>query len=112
MITNIVSDEIVGGAQLTDKPVAKTSYILIMAISKERSTTSSKYVYYALQLHFSGLSLRKTLQRLSQFIKRNHVSFETRSSATSQRRYCKQTRRKLSEFIIDKTLIKVDNDYV
>ena len=45
-----------------------------MAICKERSRTSSKYVYYALQLYFSGLSLRKTSQRLSQFIKRNHVS--------------------------------------
>ena len=31
----------------------------------KRSRTSSKYIYYALQLYFSGLSLRKTSERLS-----------------------------------------------
>jgi putative transposase len=50
-------------------------------MSNRRSRTSSKYIYYALQLYFPGLSLRKTSQRLSQFI-------------------------------IDETLIKVGNNYV
>ena len=38
--------------------------------------------------------------------------FGTGSSDTSQGKYCKQTRCKLSEFIIDETLIKVGSDYV
>ncbi|MDR4492378.1 MAG: hypothetical protein R2685_16025 [Candidatus Nitrosocosmicus sp.] len=38
-------------------------------------TPSSKYVYYGLHLYFSGLSLRKTSERLSQIYKRNHVFF-------------------------------------
>jgi hypothetical protein len=35
---------------------------------------SSKYIYYALHLYFSGLlSLRKTSEHLLPFIKRNHM---------------------------------------
>jgi len=37
-------------------------------------TTPLEYVYYALQLYCSSLSLRKTSERLSSLIKRNHVS--------------------------------------
>jgi putative transposase len=67
---------------------------------------------YALQLYFSGLSLRKTSQQLSQFIKRNHVSIWKKWI----QRYNKpgkvfQKRRKVSEFIIDETLLKVGNQY-
>jgi hypothetical protein len=83
-----------------------------MIMSKIRSRTSSKYIYYALQLYFSGLSLRKTSQRLSQFITRKHVPFGIGFSATNQRRYySKPDVNKLSEFIIDETLIKVGNGY-
>jgi putative transposase len=82
-----------------------------MAISRERRRTSSKYVYYALQLYFSGLSLRKASQRLSQFIKRNHVSIWNWIQRYKPRKIL-QTRCKLSEFIIDETLIKVGSNYV
>jgi putative transposase len=82
-----------------------------MAISRERRRTSSKYVYYALQLYFSGLSLRKASQRLSQFIKRNHVSIWNWIQRYKPRKIL-QTRCKLSEFIIDETLIKVGSNHV
>src|SRR6476469_3657434 len=82
-----------------------------MIMSKIRSRTSSKYIYYALQLYFSGLSLRKTSQRLSQFITRNHVSIWNWIQRYKPKKIF-QTRCKLSEFIIDETLIKVGNDYV
>ncbi|WP_172602092.1 hypothetical protein [Candidatus Nitrosocosmicus franklandus] len=39
-----------------------------------RNRTPSKYVCYGLHLYFSGLSLRKASERLSQIYKRNHVS--------------------------------------
>ncbi|MGD9533975.1 MAG: hypothetical protein AB7V56_09425 [Candidatus Nitrosocosmicus sp.] len=39
-----------------------------------RNKTPSKYVYYGLHLYFSGLSLMKTSERLSYYIKRNHVT--------------------------------------
>lgn len=41
---------------------------------RRRSRTPSKYVFYALHLYFSGLSLRKASECLLPFIKRNHVS--------------------------------------
>jgi len=82
-----------------------------MIVSKRRSRTSSKYIYYALQLYFSGLSLRKTSQRISQFITRNHVSIWNWIQRYKPKKIF-QTKCKLSEFIIDETLIKVGNDYV
>jgi putative transposase len=101
----------VGSVQLTDKPIAKNIYILMMSASKERTRTSSEYVYYALQLYFSGLSLRRTSQRLSQFIKRNHVSIWNWIQRYKPTKIL-QRRCKLSEFVIDETLIKVGSDYV
>ncbi|MFZ0329538.1 MAG: DDE-type integrase/transposase/recombinase [Nitrososphaeraceae archaeon] len=84
-----------------------------MAKLKESSRTSSKYVYYALHLYFfSGLSLRKTSQRLSQFIKRNHVSIWNWIQRYKTKKDILQKRCKLSKYIIDETLIKVGSDYV
>jgi putative transposase len=65
---------------------------------------------YALQLYFSGLPLRKTSQQLSQFIKRNHVSIWKWIQRYKPRKIF-QKRRKVSEFIIDETLLKVGNQY-
>jgi putative transposase len=65
---------------------------------------------YALQLYFSGLSLRKTSQQISQFIKRNHVSIWKWIQRYKPRKIF-QKRRKVSEFIIDETLLKVGNQY-
>ena len=65
---------------------------------------------YALQLYFSDLSLRKTSQQISQFIKRNHVSIWKWIQRYKPRKIF-QKRRKVSEFIIDETLLKVGNQY-
>ncbi|WP_154670565.1 hypothetical protein [Candidatus Nitrosocosmicus sp. SS] len=40
-----------------------------------RNRTPSKYIGYGLYLYFSGLSLKKASERLSQIYKRNHVFF-------------------------------------
>jgi putative transposase len=83
-----------------------------MAKSKERNRTSSKYVYYALQLYSSGLSLRKTSDRLSNvLIRRNHVSIWNWIQRYKPKRIF-QSRRTISEFIIDETLIKAGSNYV
>jgi putative transposase len=76
----------------------------------KRNRTFSKYIYYALKLYFSGLFLRKTSEHLSPFIKRNHFLFGTGFSNISQVMYLK--RKKVSEFIIDETLLKVSNEFV
>ena len=78
----------------------------------KRSRTSSKYIYYALQLYFSGLSLRKTSERLSNtFIRRNHVSIWNWIQRYKPKRIF-QKKSKVSEFIIDETLIKAGNEFV
>ncbi len=74
-----------------------------------RNKTPSEYVYQALYLYFSGLSLRRTSQRLSCSIKRNHVTiwnwiqkYKPQMVKTKQRR--------ITEFIVDETLIKVGSE--
>ena len=51
--------------------------IFIMAISKEIRGTTSKYVYYALQLYFSGISLQKASQRLLKLSRETMFRFGT-----------------------------------
>src|SRR5215208_3400794 len=73
--------------------------------------TSLKYIYYALQLYSSGLSLRKTSQHLSLIIKRNHVSVWNWIQKYKPKKIL-QKRNKIQEFIVDETLLKVGNQYV
>jgi putative transposase len=75
-----------------------------------RNTTPSSYISYGLNLYFSGLSLRRVSERLSCFVKRNHVSVwnwiqKYRPQKTSSRR------KKTCEFIVDETLIKAGSEY-
>jgi hypothetical protein len=72
---------------------------------------SSKYVYYALQLYISGLSLRKTSQQLFPFIKRNHVSIWNWIQRYKPKKII-QKKQKIFGFLIDETLIKAGNEYV
>ena len=61
--------------------------------------------------HFSGLSLRKASERLSQIYKRNHVSIWN----WIQKYHPKQIsskRKRISEFIVDETLLKVGSEYI
>src|SRR5436853_4658869 len=71
--------------------------------------TPQKYIYYALQLYSSGLSLRKTSQRLYPIIKRNHVSIWNWIQKYKPQKII-QKKKKVMEFIIDETLLKVSNE--
>jgi transposase-like protein len=70
------------------------------------------YLYF----YFSGLSLRKTSERLSScFIKRNHVSINLEldtNKSINLKRYLKGKRKKIEEFIIDETLIKIGSELI
>ncbi len=77
----------------------------------KRSRTPSKYIYYALHLYFSGLSLRKTSEHLLPFIKRNHVSIWNWIQHYKPEKLFHR-KRKIYEFIVDETLIKVGNELV
>jgi putative transposase len=76
----------------------------------KRIRTSSKYIYYALQLYFSGLSLRKVSQKISVFIKRNHVSIWNWIQRYRPIKIMQRSKR-VAEFIIDETLIKSGHEY-
>ena len=76
-----------------------------------RNRTPSKYVCYGLYLYFSGLSLRRASERLSCFVKRNYVTIwnwiqKYRPVTVSTQR------KKVSEFILDETLLKVGSELI
>jgi transposase-like protein len=79
-----------------------------------RNKTPPEYAYRGLYLYFSGLSLRRTSQRLSCFIKRNHVLLAKKWNWI-QKYHPKKilTRSKrIFEFIVDETLLKVGSEYI
>ena len=76
-----------------------------------RNKTPSKYVYYGLYLYFSGLSLRRTAERLSHTFKRNHVSIWNWIQKYHPKRISSK-RKRIAEYIIDETLIKVGSQYI
>ncbi len=76
-----------------------------------RNRTPSKYVYYGLHLYFSGLSLRKTSERLSELYKRNHVSIWNLIQKYQPKKL-QSTRRKVLEYIVDETMLKVGSELI
>ncbi|HEX5519680.1 MAG TPA: DDE-type integrase/transposase/recombinase [Candidatus Nitrosocosmicus sp.] len=77
-----------------------------------RNRTPSKYVGYALYFYFSGLSLRRTAERLSScFIKRNHVSIWNWIQKFKPQKILSKKINVL-EYIIDETLIKIGSELV
>ena len=82
-------------------------------VKSKRSRTPSKYIYYALYLYFSGLSLRKTSEHLLPFVKRNHVSvWKWIQHYYRPKKILQRKRKKVQEFIVDETLLKVGSQYV
>ena len=76
-----------------------------------RNRTPSKYVSYGLYLYFSGLFLRKSSERLSQMYKRNHVTIWNWIQKYHPRKISTK-RKRISEFIVDETLLKVGSEYI
>ena len=76
-----------------------------------RNRTPSKYVCYGLYLYFSGLSLRRTSERLAFLVKRNHVSIWNWIQKYHPQKLSYR-RRKISEYVVDETLIKVGSQYI
>ena len=60
---------------------------------------------------FHGLSLRRTSERLSYFIKRNHVTIWNWIQKYHPRKVSSKSKR-ISEFIIDETLLNVGSEYI
>jgi transposase-like protein len=84
-------------------------------MNTRRNRTSSEHIGYGLYFYFSGLSLRKTSERLSScFIKKsciNQSGIEYNKSI-NPKRYLKGKRKKIKEFISDETLIKIGSELI
>jgi putative transposase len=76
-----------------------------------RNKTPPEYVCYGMYLYFSGLSLRRTAQRLSCRIKRNHVTIWNWIQKYHPIKISSRSK-KISEYIVDETLLKVGSEYV
>ncbi len=75
-----------------------------------RNRTPSQYIGYGLYFYFSGLSLRRSSDRLSScFIKRNHVSiWNWIQKYKPKKLYSKK--KKVEEFVVDETMIKIGSE--
>ena len=76
-----------------------------------RNRTPSEFVCYGLYLYFSGLSLRRASERLSCFVKRNHVSIWNWIQKYRPKKI-KSRERRVSEYIVDETILKVNSEYI
>jgi putative transposase len=77
-----------------------------------RNKTPPEYIYHGLYFYFCGLSLRKASRILSlYFIKRNHVSIWNWIQKYKPQKIS-SIKKKIKEFIIDETLIKVGSELV
>jgi putative transposase len=74
--------------------------------------TKPKYIAYSLYLYFlDGLSYRNTAKALQRFVRRSHVSIWKWIQKYRPKRILTK-RKKIDEFIIDETLIRIGSQYV
>jgi putative transposase len=77
----------------------------------QRKRTKPKDIAYSLYLYFLGLSYRNTAKALQRFVHRSHVSIWKWIQKYRPKRILAK-RKKIDEFIIDETLIKIGSQYV
>jgi len=80
-------------------------------ICQIRKRTEPEDIAYSLYLYFLGLSLRNTSKAVSRFVKRSHTAVrDWIQKYKPEILGCKKIR--ITEFIIDETIIKVGSEYV
>jgi putative transposase len=77
----------------------------------KRQRTKPKDIAYSLYLYFLGLSYRSTARALQRFVKRSHVSIWKWIQKYRPKKIS-SAKTKVSEFIIDETLIKVGSEFM
>ncbi len=78
-------------------------------MSKKRNRTPSEYIGYDLYWYFLGLSLRNVVKALSylHIVKRSHVSIWKWIQKFRHRRISSTRRNKISEYIVDETILQL-----
>ena len=77
----------------------------------QRQRTKPKDIAYSLYLYFLGLSCRNTAKALHRFVKRSHVTIWKLIQKYKPQKISSK-RKKIDEFIIDETQIKVGSQYI
>ncbi|MGD9672579.1 MAG: hypothetical protein AB7U98_03755 [Candidatus Nitrosocosmicus sp.] len=77
----------------------------------KRNRTPSKYIGHGLYLNFLALSYRNTSKALSQFIKGSQVAIWKWLQRYKPKKIVRK-RKRISEFIIDETLLKIGSTYM
>ena len=86
-------------------------------MSNKRNRTPSEYIGYGLYLYFLGLSLRNVVKALSHLhiVKRSHVLLAKKWKWIQKfrhRRISSTRRKKISEYIVDETILQVGPQYI
>ena len=80
-------------------------------IIQTRNRTRMEDIIYAIDLYFDGLSLRKVSKALSRFVKRSHTAISDWIHKYQPKRLISKTK-KIDEYIVDETLIKVGSELI
>ena len=80
-------------------------------IYQVRNRTRLEDIIYAINLYFDGLSLRKTSKALSRFVRRSHTAIRDWIQKYQPQKLFSKSKR-ISEFIVDETLIKVGSELI
>jgi putative transposase len=85
-----------------------------ISFMNSKTRTSSEYVgYYGLYLYFSGLSMRRTAERISScFVRRIHVSIWNWIQKYNPRKISVRRRKISACIIVDETLVKVGSESI
>ena len=83
-------------------------------MSSTRNRTSSSYIGRASYLYFLGLSTRNVAKAMFCFrkVKRSHVSIWKWIQKFRHRRISSTRRNKISEYIVDETILQVGPEYI
>ena len=77
-----------------------------------RNRTPSEFIGYGLYLYFLGLSYRNVAKALKWFVKINHVSIWKWIQRYKPKKIFAKKNRKIDEYIIDETLIKIGSELI
>jgi putative transposase len=80
-------------------------------LDHQRQRTKPKDIAYSIYLYFLGLSYRNTAKALQRFVNRSHVRIWKWIQKYNPKKVITKER-KIQEFIIDETLIKIGSKYV
>jgi putative transposase len=84
---------------------------MLCMFCQTRKRTKTEDIVYAIHLYFLGLSLRNTSKALSRFVNRSHTAISDWIQRYQPEELFSK-RKKIDEYIVDETLIKVGSELI